>query len=255
MTMELDDVVDAAWSAHAAAVASGMGCVVLPSVPIAWFGDLNRYLRSPLRVITVGLNPSRLEFPGSDPFLRFPRARELAGGGLDAEGRAEYIGAMSEYFLEEPYSAWFRPSFEELLLGMGASFYGDAQSTALHTDLCSPIATDPTWSGLGPERQALREEGVGLWHELVRLLEPDVILASVARRYLDEIRFEWEGDWRVIHTVERENPYLVEARELVVGPSRQATLVFGRAAQKPFATISSAEKRRAGAAILEHHAS
>jgi hypothetical protein len=51
---------------------------------------------------------------------------------------------MNRYFREEPYSAWFRPSFEEFLLGMGASFYGSAASTARHTDLCSPIATDPT---------------------------------------------------------------------------------------------------------------
>lgn len=29
---------------------------------------------------------------------------------------------MNSYFREEPYSAWFRPSFEELLLGMRASF-------------------------------------------------------------------------------------------------------------------------------------
>jgi hypothetical protein len=253
--MELDGVVERAWAAHRAAIASGIEAVVLPSVPIAWFGDMEAYLDSPLRVITVGLNPSRLEFPSADPFLRFPKARELTGDVLDAEGRVAYVESMSRYFREEPYSAWFRPSFEELLLGMGASFYGSAPSTALHTDLCSPIATDPTWSGLGPVREVLREEGVGLWHELVRLLEPDVIVASVARRYLNEIRFEWAGDWRVIHTVERRNPYLVEARELVMGPSRRATLVFGRAAQKPFATISSAEKRRAGAAILEHHAS
>ena len=254
MAMELDDVVDRVWAAHRAAVHSGIGSVVVPSIPIAWFGDLEAYLHSPLRVITVGLNPSRLEFPRADPFLRFPRARELAGDALDAEGRAVYAGAMNDYFRREPYSAWFRPSFEEFLLGLGASFYGSAACTALHTDLCSPIATDPTWSGLGEERQTLREEGVRLWHELVRLLEPDVIVASVARRHLDEIRFEWDGAWRVVHTIDRQNPYLVEARNLVVGPNKQATLIFGRAAQKAFATIGSADKRRAGAAVLEHHA-
>lgn len=253
--MELDDVVDRAWAAHRAAVASGMGSVVVPSIPIAWFGDLEAYLRSPLRVITVGLNPSRLEFPRADPFVRFPRARELAGDGLEAEGRAIYASAMNDYFREAPYSAWFRPSFEEFLLGMDASFYGSAASTALHTDLCSPIATDPTWSGLGEERRSLREEGVRLWHELVRLLEPDLIVASVARRHLDEIRFEWDGAWGVVHTVDRQNPYLVEARDLVLDSSKRSTLVFGRAAQKPFATIGSADKRRAGAAVLEHHAS
>jgi hypothetical protein len=252
--MELDDVAEGAWAAHRAAVASRMGSVVVPSIPIAWFGDLEAYLRSALRVITVGLNPSRLEFPRADPFLRFPRARELAGNALDAQGRAAYAGAMNDYFREKPYSAWFRPSFEEFLLGMDASFYGSASSTALHTDLCSPIATDPTWSGLGEERQIiLREEGVCLWHELARLLEPDVIVASVARRHLDQIRFEWDGAWRVVHTIDRQNPYLVEARNLLLGSNKRSTLVFGRAAQKPFATIGSADKRRAGAAVLKNH--
>ncbi len=121
--------------------------------------------------------------------------------------------------------------------------------------VCSPIATDPTWSGLGVERQVLREEDVRLWHVVVRLLEPDVIVVSLARRHLDEIRFGWNGAWRVIHTVERQNPYLLEARDLIVGPSKYATLVFGRAAQKPFATIGSADKRRAGTAVLGRHAS
>lgn len=72
-TMKLDGVVDGVWAAHRTAIASGIGAVVLPSVPIAWFGDLEAYLDSPLRVITVGLNPSRLEFPSPDPFFRFPR--------------------------------------------------------------------------------------------------------------------------------------------------------------------------------------
>lgn len=246
-------MVEGAWAAHRAAIASGMEAVVRPSVPIAWFGDLEAYLDSPLRVITVGLNPSRLEFPSTDPFLRFPKARDLTGKSLDAE-REAYVDTMSSYFRERPYSAWFRPSFEELLLGMGASFYGTAPSTALHTDLCSPIATDPTWSGLGPEREVIREEGVRLWHDLVRTLEPDVIVVSVARRHLDEIRFEWDGGWRVVHAVDRENPYVIEARNLLVAGSKRTTLIFGRAAQKPFATIGSVDKRRAGEAILEHHA-
>lgn len=246
-------MVESAWAAHRAAIASGMEAVVRPSVPIAWFGDLEAYLDSPLRVITVGLNPSRLEFPITDPFLRFPKARDLTGKSLDAE-REAYVDAMSSYFREQPYSAWFRPSFEELLLGMGASFYGTAPSTALHTDLCSPIGTDPTWSGLGPEREVIREEGVRLWHDLVRTLEPDVIVVSVARRHLDEIRFEWDGGWCVVHAVDRENPYVIEARNLLVAASKRTTLIFGRAAQKPFATIGSVDKRRAGEAILEHHA-
>ena len=97
----------------------------------------------------------------------------------------------------------------------GASFYGSAPSTALHSDLCSPIATDPTWNGMRPERALLREEGVRLWHALVRLLEPNVIVASVERRHLDESAFAWDGGWRVIHTVDWNIPYVIEARWVV----------------------------------------
>jgi hypothetical protein len=99
----------------------------------------------------------------------------------------------------------------------------------------------------------LREEGVRLWHELVRLLEPEVIVASVARRRLGEIRFEWDGGWRTVHNVDRQNPYVIETRKVSFGASKAATLVFGRP-RKPFATISSVDKRQAGAAILQHHA-
>ena len=37
--------------------------VVRPSIPILFFGDSEAYERSERRIITVGLNPSRLEFP------------------------------------------------------------------------------------------------------------------------------------------------------------------------------------------------
>jgi hypothetical protein len=33
------------------------------------------------------------------------------------------------------------------------------------------------------------------------LLEPDLIVALVARRHLDKIRFEWDGEWRIVHTI------------------------------------------------------
>lgn len=249
--LKLDGVVDRAWRIFSDAE-GGIASLVRPSIPIAWFGDLDAYLRSPLRVISVGLNPSRLEFPDHDRFERFPRARGLDGGAARASERAAYVSALNDYFRERPYTAWFRPSFEDLLQGMGSSFFGSEESTALHTDLFSPLATDPTWSKLGSEREILRASGVELWHDLVRLLAPDVILASVARKYLDEVAFETQGSWTVIATVERKSPYPVEARKLRVVAERQTTLVYGRAAQKPFGTISRPDKRNIGKTVLEH---
>ena len=47
---------------------------VSPAIPILFFGDHHAYRGSPLRVLTVGLNPSLEEFPAGEPFLRFPLA-------------------------------------------------------------------------------------------------------------------------------------------------------------------------------------
>lgn len=46
-------------------------------LPIKWFGDRNAYMKSPVKIITVGLNPSDKEFRDKDgePYcssLRFP---------------------------------------------------------------------------------------------------------------------------------------------------------------------------------------
>ncbi len=117
-------------------------CCVKPAVPILFFGDLDAYRASPLRVLTVGLNPSLHEFPADDPFRRFP----LAEGSLGGEP-SRYLDAMSAYFRTDPYVKWFS-AFEPLLKGMRASYYPGGASTALHTDICSPVATNPTWNNL-----------------------------------------------------------------------------------------------------------
>ena len=74
-----------------------------PAVPILFFGDLHAYRASPLRVLTVGLNPSLYEFPADDPFQRFPLARD----GLDRKPR-RYLDAMCAYFRTDPYRGWFQ---------------------------------------------------------------------------------------------------------------------------------------------------
>ena len=166
--------VERAWEAFDRS--SSQPSRVTPSVPILFFGDLDAYWTSPLRVVTVGLNPSRYEFPDGDPFRRF----SLGGGSGDREpGR--YLDAMSAYFVTEPYSNWFN-TFEQLLNGAGSSYYTEkAGSTALHTDICSPIATDPTWSGLErTTRVALAADRHPLWHELLKVLRPQIAVLSVA---------------------------------------------------------------------------
>ena len=62
--------------------AAGLPSRATPAAPILFFGDLDAYRASPLRVLTVGLNPSQHEFPTGNPFQRFPL---LNGGSTDRE--------------------------------------------------------------------------------------------------------------------------------------------------------------------------
>ncbi len=224
---------------------------VTPAAPILFFGDLVAYRASPLRVLTVGLNPSFHEFPAGEPFRRFP----LSGGSRDREPD-RYLDAMSAYFRTDPYRNWFR-AFEPLLNGARASYYAGDTSTALHTDICSPVATSPTWSRLDEaDRATLEAEGGPLWHMLLRVLRPQIVALSVAEHHLRRINFAPMADWEAIHAFERTSsggprsqPYEIRARWYEVD-GEPSLFVFGRAAQKPFGLLPNAQKRKTGTIAL-----
>ena len=172
-----------AWRAYDNA--AGLAARVNPAVPILFFGDLAAYRVSTLRVVTVGLNPSRQEFPASRPFSRFPSA----DGPMERDPD-RYLSAMSSYYRIDPYRAWFS-AFEPLLNGAGASYYPGHASTSLHTDICSPVATDPTWSKLsGADQSTLAADGGPLWHMLLKALKPQIVVMSVARHHIERIEFD-----------------------------------------------------------------
>jgi hypothetical protein len=229
--------------------------LVKPSIPILFFGDSHRYFSSRLKVITLGLNPSKVEFPESDRFLRFESARGIYPRIRERTCHDEYLRALNGYFQKppnHPYEPWFN-SFEPLLRGLDCSYYERAVNTALHTDLCSPLATDPTWSNLPEEAQhRLFECGTPLWHSLVEWLSPDLIVASLARSHLRRISFPQQNVWRVIYTVERTNPYPVELAQFSVGNGSNTSLVFGKAANTPFGTVSNVDKERIGRVLKRH---
>src|SRR5581483_259655 len=174
--------------------------VVRPAIPILFFGDSERYFRSPLKVITVGLNPSAVEFPDGAPFRRFPAVQRPS----DRRQIDVYLKALNNYFSEDPYEPWFG-SFEPILNGLNASYCSARRNTALHTDLCSPLATSPTWSELKPEqRLLLQKPGGELWHWLVTVLRPDVIVVSVAAEHLTRIGFRRVANEMIIWTLDDE---------------------------------------------------
>lgn len=246
----IDDVVADAWQAfaHAAALPSR----VSPAIPILFFGNLNAYRASPLRVLTTGLNPSLHEFPEGDPFQRFPLASTFTAGEPQ-----RYLDALSAYFRVQPYRSWFN-SFEPFLQGLWASYFERRPSTALHTDLCSPIATDPTWTGLGEEEHtALEADGGPLWHELLTVLQPHVVALSVAKHHLARIEFRPLTNWGVIHAFHRtgagaprRRPVEISARWYEVGGAR-SLFVFGPAAQLPLGMLNTAQRLEAGMIALE----
>ncbi len=239
-------LVKSAWQAFDKAAA--LPSHVAPAAPILFFGDLDAYWKSPLRAVTVGLNPSLKEFPTDDPFRRFP----LDDNNGDREpGR--YLNAMSAYFRTDPYGSWFG-TFEPLLNGAGSSYYaGQAVSTALHTDICSPVATNPTWTGLGrAERTALEKDGGRLWRMLLEALRPQLVFLSVAKGHLGRIDFNPISEWRTVRIFERtksgalrKQPYKVMVRWYEAGGER-FLCVFGQAAQRPFGLLSVDQKHETG---------
>ena len=255
MSLDREHLVElaaAAWRAYDAASSPPR---VTPAAPILFFGDLDAYLKSPLRVLTVALNPSGHEFPKVDPFSRFPLAKGVEGREPD-----RYFNALSAYFRTGPYSSWFS-AFEQVLQGIGASYCPGATSAALQTEICSPVATDPTWSSLGKTEQAqLEAEGGPLWHSLLEALRPNLVLMSVAKRHLNRIKFKpIDGEWENIHTFDkkgngepRSRPYEVLARRHKIG-GMPSLLVFGRAAQKPFSLLHDSQKRELGEIIRERY--
>ena len=145
-----------------------------------------------------------------------------------------------------------------MLNGMSTSFYPNEEvSTALHTDICSPHATYPTWSKLGEVQQnTLKSEGGNIWHRLVEILNPDLVLISVARKYTNQIKFR-KSKWKTYASIKnkkdgtpRSKPYYVEIADSLIG-DKIGYLVFGQAAQMPFGTLSTGYKEEVGEKLLE----
>ena len=247
---DLAEVVSGVWSAFGEAAA--LPSRVNPSVPILFFGDLDAYFYSKVRVLSVGLNPSLHEFPSDSPFRRFP----LAEGGAVSEPDL-YLDALSAYYRTDPYRSWFS-SFEPMLNGMGASYYEGKPSAALHTDICTPVATDPTWSGLDwNQRNALEKEGVPLWHDLLEALRPQIVTLSVASHHLSRIRFKALSGWEGVHVFEQTEAGALRKRPVAISATwyeisgEPSLFVFVPAAQKPLGRLSGNQKRQAGEIAIE----
>ena len=231
--------------------------ITRPAIPILYFGDRISYEKSARKIITVGLNPSHREFPAEDRFLRFRKAEEISpSSDPDQNDVHLLLDSLNEYYQNEPYR-WFG-CYEPILNGLKSSYYeNEYPNRVLHTDICSPLATDITWSRLNDiPQERLAHDGIRIWHKLVELLTPDVILISVARRHLDKIRFKRTRLRESIRITQdkygepRNNPYIVSTSTYTLNGTK-GILVFGKAANIPFGLISNVQKRELGQKLLD----
>jgi hypothetical protein len=224
--------------------------VVNPSIPILYFGNEEAYRASDLKVITVGKNPSLNEFLDKglgkyNVLYRFP----------NFNGK-NYTSVWNEYFQKRPLIQWFS-AFEPILNGMGCSYYQNNQfkNIVLHTDICSPIATDPTWSRLSNnQQQLLFTQGLQIWWDLVKDLAPDVILISIPKNlFMQNISTVFgQSIFTASHRANgkrRIRSYEVFRQYLNIN-NKLTNIVYGKANIKPFMDIDDNLKRKLGSQII-----
>ena len=164
--------------------------VIVGFMPIIWFGNIDNYLNSKKRVITIGLNPSRKEFPEMEDNQRFQRMN--LDSMVDSKMISDLKQNLNSYFDRKPYVNWFRWG-ENVLNIFGATYYTNKQnnkdfSQGIHIDIYTSIATNPTWRGLDKEnKQRLSKTGLTLFKKLLGFLNPDVILVSTNKNVFNEV--------------------------------------------------------------------
>lgn len=220
-------------------------------MPINWFGDKEAYKDSDIRIITVGLNPSHMEFREhkQDSFsskIRFS----------DFDGKLPSLwAAYSNYFKNKPYK-WFHQGFEHVLNGLDASYGGlynqnnKYHNTALHTDFCSTWATDPTWSKLSKKEQIeLMQDGVEDWRHRVSRLKPDIIIFSLPDKYIQMLFTP--DDMQNLFTYKEDKNGKPRKSSVDIKMSRydEALCIFGKTRNIPFGMLSNEQKEDLGRQI------
>jgi hypothetical protein len=235
---------------------SSDGLPVVPgSMPILYFGDLEAYFDSRLRVITVGKNPSYHEFSPGRTLTSFAQGLSQEDREEDmALGYTRYLQVLSGYFQGSHYEKWFM-NYEKVLTGMSASYYAvdEAGYRAIHTDLCSPLATVDGYSNLSAnDRKALERGGVRLWCDLVGFLRPHAVIMSFGSPYLQKFCTVPLHKWPILYERHRESGSSFIVRHTAVRFGDVETKVFfGDADRLPFLGLVDSEKPRVGALIAD----
>lgn len=155
--------------------------VVKNSIPIIWFGDINKYLQSKRKILTIGLNPSDKEFSE-------PRFKPIDFNKPDNDIVNHLIETLNNYFSFNPYK-WFN-QFEKLLNFFDCSYKPLYTYQAIHIDFFSSIATTPTWGNLD-DYQKNQLKNIELFFKLYHILDPDLSLISISKTIFERCFKDW----------------------------------------------------------------
>lgn len=237
---------------------STINAVIKGVCPILYFGDYPAYLESEVKIVTVGLNPSGAEF-SIDKGKTHSVVHRFTGASDCPPDYAAYLNSLNEYFEYNPYTSWFS-AFEHILKGMGASYYRENGSCrVLHTDICSPLATEPTWSGVSSiEKSTLQKSGIKLWCELMIALKPDIILISVATEYVKSLRLT--KGLKAENISPATGPKQTVISDIIAFQCKDSTeiihtssILIGRTVNKPFGAIGNEDKISLGKKIMDEY--
>ena len=225
---------------------SNPGCVIRNVIPILFFGNLEAYLGSDKRVVSVALNPSLAEFldtSGSYSIdFRF-RGAPVSYSYSQSDYLA-YIHALSNYFDYNPYLNWFWHN-EKVLRHFNTSYRGifckygpnkkfKIENTALHIDLKAPVATDPVWGKLSTADKTLVNTLYGsLVNDILKYLDPDIIVISTSAQNVGQY-FGINHKNALIHKTSGAGGYV--DLHVIKSPvsNKDMGIVWGLNRQKPF---------------------
>jgi len=255
MVETLEGLVERAWKVYFEAVEDegSRKYVVEPSKPILYFGNMKAFDDSGFKIVTVGVNPSYSEFPKNNSGRRFPGMVEflrVKSSGRRHPDSDSYASSLDSYFETCPYDNWF-DNYEPVLNGCGSSFYAGALNRAIHTDLCSPVATTAPWSEVEKENPSVTDRlmrgGARLWRDVVESLAPNVILASLRRDHFNKVMglLGIQGGQK---TLGREQK-VVWCRARVKG--KDVAVVNALKGRTPFMGLSKDGKAELGRSILD----
>ena len=104
-------------------------------------------------------------------------------------------------------------------------------------------------------RQNLFETGYKLWEDLIVNLKPDLVVISIAKKYLDYLNLRKICNVYSLTVTKdgilRKKPYELELYELEIQKFK-TKLVYGNAANMPFGTVSNNEKLKMGGKVKNY---